>query len=82
MTTLDSSSLIDRSIELLESLAAELANEVAMRPPGPAGADERAHRRKEALLTISVLIPKLRAASRPAAPQAVPTLRCRSCEGD
>ena len=83
---MDSSSLIERSIVLLESLAAELASEVATRPPGPLLADERARRRKEALLTISVLIPKLRAASSIASSGLVrpggERTRCNSCDGD
>ncbi len=71
--------LIDRSIIVLESLAALFASEVAAQPPGALG-DEAARRRKEALLTISVLIPKLRAARRAGAP--LPRTACSNCDGE
>ena len=61
--THESTPLIERSILLLESLAVVFANEVACRSAAHESFDEAARRRKEALLTISVLIPKLRAAS-------------------
>jgi hypothetical protein len=73
--------LIERSIVLLERLAAEFASEVAGTPRRALGRDEVLRTRKEALLTISVLIPKLKAA-RPAAAPATLQTSCPSCEGD
>ena len=57
----ESPALIDRSIAQLESLAAFLADEVQQ--PWMTGVLPPSERRlcKEALLTISVLLPKLRA---------------------
>jgi hypothetical protein len=76
----DARVLIDRSIGLLERLAAEFASEVAGSPGRALGRDEVLRTRKEALLTISVLIPKLRAV-RPAE-SATRERSCPSCEGD
>ena len=77
----ESPALIDRSIAQLESLAAFLADEVqrprttAVLPPS----DRRLC--KEALLTISVLLPKLHAVRRVHAPPPDPQApRCPSCD--
>lgn len=77
----DSPARIDRSIAELETLAAFLADEVqrpwetAMLPL----VDRRLY--KEALLTISVLLPKLQAVRRArVVPPERQTPRCRNCD--
>ena len=57
----DTLELIDRSIADLMNLAGEFASEVQAVPPSVAPSQQTL-RRKEALLTISVLLPKLAAA--------------------
>jgi hypothetical protein len=59
----DSNALIDRSIADLQQLAQEFAAELEVSRPVP-GKTLRHLRRKEALLTISVLLPKLAAVRR------------------
>ena len=59
----DSADLIDRSIADLQQLASEFATELEMARPLP-GKSLRHLRRKEALLTISILLPKLAAVRR------------------
>jgi len=59
----DQTSLIDRSISDLEQLATEFATELEVARPVP-GKTLRHLRRKEALLTISILLPKLAAVRR------------------
>lgn len=54
--------LIERSIARLEELASVLASEAQSPLPTSRAACERRLRRKEVLLSISVLLPKLRAA--------------------
>ena len=73
--------LIDRSISQLESLAAFLTDEVQQ--PWTTALLATSERRlcKEALLTISVLLPKLRAVRRAQASSADPRPPgCRSCD--
>jgi hypothetical protein len=74
--------LLDTSIANLHTLAAFFADELVncgrnRKVPSP---EARACR--EALLTISVLIPKLQAARYVVADAALPTPRCTSCEDD
>ena len=57
----DPSALIERSIVLLEDLAAIFAQEVCGVPREVAAADAGSRCRKEILLSVSVLLPKLRA---------------------
>lgn len=59
----DPTNLIDRSISDLEQLATEFATELEIARPVP-GKTLRHLRRKEALLTISILLPKLAAVRR------------------
>jgi hypothetical protein len=59
----DSIALLDRSIADLEKLASEFAAELEVVRPVP-GKTLRHLRRKEALLTISILLPKLAAVRR------------------
>lgn len=59
----DPNDLIDRSIADLEQLATEFATELEVARPVP-GKTLRHLRRKEALLTISILLPKLAAVRR------------------
>ena len=59
----DSNALIDRSIADLQQLAHEFAAELEVVRPVP-GKSLRHLRRKEALLTIAVLLPKLGAVRR------------------
>lgn len=77
----DSPAHIDRSIVELETLAAFLANEV-QRPWETAVlplADRRLY--KEALLTISVLLPKLQAVRRAhVAPSELQAPPCQNCD--
>ncbi len=54
----DATDLIDRSIADLQELAAELATELEKTRPVP-GKSPRHLRRKETLLAISILLPKL-----------------------
>ncbi|HVZ34790.1 MAG TPA: hypothetical protein VG963_20325 [Polyangiaceae bacterium] len=56
----DSIALLDRSIADLQQLATEFAAELEAARPLP-GKTPRHLRRKEALLTISILLPKLAA---------------------
>ena len=56
----DSIDLIDRSIADLQQLATEFATELEFARPIP-GKTSRYLRQKEALLTISILLPKLAA---------------------
>lgn len=77
----DPTSLIDRSIAVLESLAASFASEVAA-APAEERLDEARRRRKEVLLTLSILIPKLRAARTPSTPGAPPGRGCAHCPDD
>ena len=71
--------LVDRSIAQLESLAAFLADKVER--PWTTTLLPLSQRRlcKEALLTISVLLPKLRAVQRAAHDRQQPS-RCTSCD--
>lgn len=76
-----SPALIDRSIAQLESLSAFLTDEVQQ--PWTTAVLPLAERRlcKEALLTISVLLPKLRAVRRAQdAPAQRQAPRCASCD--
>lgn len=76
-----SPALIDRSIAQLESLAAFLTDEVEQ--PWTTALLPLSERRlcKEALLTISVLLPKLRAVRRAqVSPSDLQSPRCTSCE--
>ena len=57
------SALLDRSISDLQQLAMEFARELEVARPRP-GRSLHDLRRKEALLTISVLLPKLAAVRR------------------
>jgi hypothetical protein len=59
----ESISLLDRSIADLQQLATEFAAELEVVRPVP-GKSLRHLRRKEALLTISILLPKLAAVRR------------------
>jgi len=59
----DPTDLIDRSIADLQELATEFATELELARPLP-GKTLRHLRRKEALLTISILLPKLAAVRR------------------
>jgi hypothetical protein len=59
----DSIALLDRAIADLEKLATEFAAELEVVRPVP-GKNLRHLRRKEALLTISILLPKLAAVRR------------------
>jgi len=74
--------VIDRSIVQLESLASVLAEEIQQ--PWTTTVLPLAQRRlcKEALLTISVLLPKLQAVqrARTLTPERRPSARCPSCE--
>jgi hypothetical protein len=76
------SELIDRSIADLQDLATEFSSELRPAPPSELQSD-RVRRKKEVLLTISVLLPKLRAA-RGASPHAERDLSRGSlnCEED
>jgi hypothetical protein len=77
----ESPALIDRSIAQLESLAAFLADEVQQ--PWTTAVLPLPERRlcKEALLTISVLLPKLRAVRRVhVSPAERQPSRCPSCD--
>jgi hypothetical protein len=58
----DPRQLIDQTIDDLQSLSAYLEDEAGGRLADPARLTPQARMYKEALLTISVLIPKLRAA--------------------
>ena len=76
-----SPALIDRSIAQLESLAAFLTDEVQQ--PWTTTVLPLSERRlcKEALLTISVLLPKLRAVQRAhVSPEDRQAPRCTGCE--
>ena len=74
----DPGNLIDRSIADLEQLATEFAVELEVARPVP-GKTLSHLRRKEALLTISILLPKL-AAVRRLEPELPAEARvCRSC---
>ncbi len=74
----DPGNLIDRSIADLEQLATEFAIELEVARPVP-GKTLSHLRRKEALLTISILLPKL-AAVRRLEPQRVGIgSACQSC---
>jgi hypothetical protein len=59
----DPAELIDRSIADLQQLATEFATELEVARPVP-GKTLRYLRQKEALLTISILLPKLAAVRR------------------
>lgn len=74
----DPTNLIDRSISDLQQLATEFATELERTRPVP-GKSLRHLRRKEALLTISILLPKLAAVRRlePERPGAARS--CSSC---
>jgi len=77
----DSPVRIERSIAELETLAAFLADEV--QKPWETAVLPLADRRlyKEALLTISVLLPKLRAVRRVhVAPSELQSPRCQNCD--
>jgi hypothetical protein len=74
--------LLDTSIANLRTLAAFLADELGNcghTSPVPS-AEARAC--QEALLTISVLIPKLQAARYVVADAALPATRCATCDDD
>jgi hypothetical protein len=58
----DPGPLLDRSIAVLESLAASFAGEIAGMPAEGASQAEDRLRHKELLLSLSILLPKLRAA--------------------
>jgi hypothetical protein len=74
------SALIQASIEQLEALSAFLADDVLAARCEPARLPPEKRLSKEALLTISVLLPKLRAARRVHG-EAVAGMRvCESCE--
>lgn len=77
----DPTNLIDRSISDLEQLATEFATELEVARPVP-GKTLRHLRRKEALLTISILLPKLAAVRRlePELPGAATS--CPSCRDE
>jgi hypothetical protein len=73
--------LIDRSIAELESLATFLADEVQQSWTAALLPSSERRLCKEALLTISVLLPKLRAVRRAKVSAAEPQPpRCRSCD--
>lgn len=77
----DSAAVIDRSIAQLESLAAFLAD--GLQQPWTTTALPLSERRlcKEALLTISVLLPKLHAVQHAQAlPLECRPPRCQSCD--
>jgi hypothetical protein len=74
--------LLDTSIANLRTLAAFFADELgncgrASKVPSP-----EARACQEALLTISVLIPKLQAARYVVADAALPATRCANCEDE
>lgn len=77
----ESPAVIDRSIAQLENLASFLADEIQQ--PWTTAILPLSERRlcKEALLSISVLLPKLHAVQRArAASLTVPSSRCPACE--
>jgi hypothetical protein len=72
----DCTDLIERSIADLQQLATEFATELEISRPRP-GKTVRHLRQKEALLTISILLPKLAAVRglEPKLPSIVPASR-------
>jgi hypothetical protein len=78
---IDSVQLIDQTIDHLQTLAAHFEDETSIGPSGKPVLGPEARRCKEALQTINVLIPKLRAA-RLAQPQLNTRQQrmCLSCE--
>jgi hypothetical protein len=59
---IDPLQLIDQTIDQLQTLAAHFEDETSERMPNARPLSPDARRSKEALMTINVLIPKLRAA--------------------
>jgi len=78
---IDPVQLIDETIDRLQTLAAHFEDETGAGLPAAAALSPEARRCKEALMTINVLIPKLRAA-RLAQPQLISRQQkmCLSCE--
>jgi hypothetical protein len=74
--------LLDTSIANLRTLAAFFADELGNCGRGTSVPSPEARACQEALLTISVLIPKLQAARYVVADAGMPAPRCRSCEDD
>jgi hypothetical protein len=72
--------LLDTSIANLRTLAAFFADEFGNCGQASAVPSPEARACQEALLTISVLIPKLQAARYVVADAALPASRCPSCE--
>jgi hypothetical protein len=81
--TSDPSLLIDQSIAQLQALSAFLAQEVQQPSPKSSALPPEQRICKEALLTISVLLPKLYAARRVHTMPSIPSRSgCASCDGD
>jgi len=78
---IDPLQLIDQTIDQLQTLAAHFEDEMCEGVPNAQPLSPDARRCKEALMTINVLIPKLRAA-RMATPNLNPRQQrmCLSCE--
>jgi hypothetical protein len=74
--------LLDTSIANLRTLAAFFADELGKCGQESPVPSPEARACEEALLTISVLIPKLQAARYVVADAALPAWRCASCEDD
>jgi hypothetical protein len=74
--------LLDTSIENLRTLARFFTDELGNCGRTAPVASPQARACREALLTISVLIPKLQAARYLVADAAEPTRRCPLCDGD
>jgi hypothetical protein len=74
--------LLDTSIANLRTLAAFFADELVNCGQNRKIPSPQARTCREALLTISVLIPKLQAARYVVADAALPPARCASCEDD
>ena len=72
--------LLDTSIANLRTLAAFFADELGHCGRASNGPSPEARACQEALLTISVLIPKLQAARYVVADAALPAARCPSCD--
>jgi len=78
---MDTKALLAQSIDQLESLAAFLAEEVHRAPPPASPSVPEQRLCKEALLSISVLLPKLKAVRNlQPMPRELPPPRCPVCE--
>jgi len=74
--------LLDTSIANLHTLAAFLADELGNCGRESSVPSPEARACREALLTISVLIPKLQAARYVVTDAAIPVRRCATCDDD